>query len=125
MPADRKTLPAFGKVAVLMGGTSAEREVSIETGNAVCAALKRKKVNAHSVDARDAFLGRLLESDLKDKGLVVLRWMGQVAGLFAGQIDAGLLADAEFLRPIDQEPRSDGPGSLKEIHIARLRHRMA
>jgi D-alanine-D-alanine ligase len=61
MPVDRKTLPAFGKVAVLMGGTSAERDVSIETGNAVCAALKRKKVNAHSVDARDAFLGRLLD----------------------------------------------------------------
>ena len=40
----------FGKVAVLMGGRSAEREISLKSGNAVLAALKRKGVDAHAFD---------------------------------------------------------------------------
>jgi D-alanine-D-alanine ligase len=41
----------FGKVAVLMGGPSAEREVSLKSGNAVLQALLRRGVNAHGIDA--------------------------------------------------------------------------
>lgn len=40
----------FGKVAVLMGGKSAEREISLMSGNAVLAALTRNGVNAHAFD---------------------------------------------------------------------------
>ncbi len=40
----------FGKVAVLFGGRSAEREVSLKSGNAVLAALKRSGVDAHAFD---------------------------------------------------------------------------
>ncbi|MDP1537316.1 MAG: D-alanine--D-alanine ligase, partial [Burkholderiales bacterium] len=40
----------FGKVAVLFGGKSAEREVSLKSGTAVLAALKRGGVNAHAFD---------------------------------------------------------------------------
>jgi D-alanine-D-alanine ligase len=40
----------FGKVAVLFGGKSAEREVSLKSGNAVLAALKRSGVDAHAFD---------------------------------------------------------------------------
>ena len=40
----------FGKVAVLFGGKSAEREVSLKSGAAVLAALKRSGVDAHAVD---------------------------------------------------------------------------
>jgi len=40
----------FGKVAVLMGGMSAEREISLLSGNAVLAALKRRGVDAHAFD---------------------------------------------------------------------------
>ncbi len=40
----------FGKVAVLMGGQSAEREVSLRSGQAVLAALKKAGVDAHAVD---------------------------------------------------------------------------
>ena len=36
----------FGKVAVMLGGRSAERPVSLNSGNAVLAALKRGGVNA-------------------------------------------------------------------------------
>ncbi len=40
----------FGKVAVLMGGRSAEREISLLSGNNVLAALRRKGVDAHAFD---------------------------------------------------------------------------
>jgi len=40
----------FGKVAVLLGGKSAEREVSLNSGGAVLAALLRQGVDAHAFD---------------------------------------------------------------------------
>jgi D-alanine-D-alanine ligase len=40
----------FGKVAVLMGGASGEREVSLISGNGVLAALKSQGVDAHAFD---------------------------------------------------------------------------
>lgn len=40
----------FGKVAVLFGGRSAEREVSLKSGAAVLAALRRNGVDAHPFD---------------------------------------------------------------------------
>jgi D-alanine-D-alanine ligase len=40
----------LGKVAVLMGGKSAEREISLLSGNGVLAALKSKGVDAHAFD---------------------------------------------------------------------------
>lgn len=40
----------FGKVAVLMGGIAAEREVSLRSGKAVCAALQRAGVAATALD---------------------------------------------------------------------------
>jgi D-alanine-D-alanine ligase len=47
----------FGKVAVLMGGRSAEREISLLSGNGVTKALKSKGVDAHAFDPaeRDLF----------------------------------------------------------------------
>ena len=41
----------FGRVAVLMGGWSAEREVSLWSGEAVLAALRKRNVDAYGVDA--------------------------------------------------------------------------
>jgi D-alanine-D-alanine ligase len=40
----------FGRVAVLMGGTSSEREVSLDSGRNVLEALRRKGVDASAVD---------------------------------------------------------------------------
>ena len=41
---------ALGKVAVLMGGTSAERQISLMSGNGVLAALRSQGVDAHAFD---------------------------------------------------------------------------
>jgi len=49
----------YGKVAVLMGGPSGEREVSLKSGAAVLAALKRLGVDAYGVDAGPDVLEQL------------------------------------------------------------------
>lgn len=51
---------AFGKVAVLLGGRSAEREISLRSGNMVLAALKRKGVDAHAFDPQTEGLEHLI-----------------------------------------------------------------
>ena len=53
----------FGKVAVLMGGASAEREVSLMSGSGVLKALLSKGVDAHAFDPAERDLG-----DLKREG---------------------------------------------------------
>ncbi len=43
-------MSAFGKVAVLMGGGSSEREVSLMSGRGVLEALRERQVDAHAFD---------------------------------------------------------------------------
>lgn len=49
----------FGKVAVLFGGTSAEREVSLNSGSRVLAALQGQGIDAHAFDPADQPLDAL------------------------------------------------------------------
>ena len=56
-------MSALGKVAVLMGGPSAEREISLISGNAVLGALRGKNVDAHAFDPAEREL-----FDLKREG---------------------------------------------------------
>ena len=49
----------FGKVAVLMGGASAERDISIMSGTGVLAALRSRGVDAHAFDPSERDLGEL------------------------------------------------------------------
>jgi D-alanine-D-alanine ligase len=49
----------FGKVAVLMGGKSAEREISLMSGMGVLKALSSKGVDAHAFDPAERDLGEL------------------------------------------------------------------
>jgi D-alanine-D-alanine ligase len=53
----------YGKVAVMMGGTSAEREVSLMSGGGVLAALQARGVDAHAFDPAEKPL-----TALKDEG---------------------------------------------------------
>src|SRR4051812_4027772 len=50
----------YGKVAVLLGGRSAEREVSLPSGGMVVEALKRKGVDAHAFDPKDQGFEQLI-----------------------------------------------------------------
>jgi D-alanine-D-alanine ligase len=58
-------MPNFGRVAVLMGGHSSERDISLMSGNAVLAALRRRGIDADAFDPAE----RALE-DLKREGFV-------------------------------------------------------
>ena len=58
--ANRITNPAdFGRVAVLMGGTSSEREVSLDSGRNCLEALQRRGVDAYAVDGIPALVKEL------------------------------------------------------------------
>jgi D-alanine-D-alanine ligase len=50
----------FGRVAVLMGGTSAEREVSLDSGRNCLEALRRRGVDAHAVDGIAALVQEIV-----------------------------------------------------------------
>jgi D-alanine-D-alanine ligase len=56
---DSARAAAFGKVAVLMGGSSAEREISLLSGNGVLAALRAAGVDAHAFDPSERDLSEL------------------------------------------------------------------
>ena len=49
----------FGKVAVLMGGRSSEREISLQSGQGVLQALRARGVDAHPFDPAERDLGEL------------------------------------------------------------------
>jgi len=59
----KQNSPNFGKVAVLMGGQSAEREVSLMSGSGVLKALRSRGVDAHAFDPAERDL-----ADLKKEG---------------------------------------------------------
>ncbi len=58
-PPAAATPAALGKVAVLMGGTSAERAVSLMSGEGVLKALRGQGVDAHAFDPAERDLGEL------------------------------------------------------------------
>ena len=79
----------FGKVAVLLGGKSAEREVSLKSGGMVLAALRKKGVDAHPFDPKEKDLLELVKERFQrvfialhggfgEDGTVqgVLEWLG-------------------------------------------------
>ncbi len=62
---------AFGKVAVLLGGPSAEREVSLMSGKGVLAALREKGVDAHPFDPAERSIFDL-KTDAFDRVFIAL-----------------------------------------------------
>ena len=69
--ASRLPPPAFGKVAVWMGGRSAEREISLKSGTMVLEALRRSGVDAHAFDPRDQGIERLI-AERFDRAFIAL-----------------------------------------------------
>jgi D-alanine-D-alanine ligase len=61
----------FGKVAVLLGGGSAERAVSLKSGERVLAALKAKNVNAHAFDPKERGIDALI-AERFDRAFIAL-----------------------------------------------------
>ncbi|MEB3753124.1 D-alanine--D-alanine ligase [Acinetobacter sp. MD2(2019)] len=74
----------FGKVAVLFGGKSAEREVSLESGQAVLDALLRSGVDAHGFDPQQQPVTELVGFD---RAFIVLHGRGGEDGQIQGVLE--------------------------------------
>jgi D-alanine-D-alanine ligase len=91
----------FGKVAVLLGGDSTEREISLLSGNAVLAALRRRGVNAHAFDPQSRPVQDLVSEGF-ERVWIALHGPGGEDGLMQGALEwlgvpytgSGVLASA-------------------------------
>ncbi len=77
---------ALGKVAVLFGGSSAEREISIMSGSAVLAALQEQGVDAHAFDPAERDLWEL-KRDGFDRAFIALHGRGGEDGTIQGALE--------------------------------------
>lgn len=75
----------FGKVALLYGGTSAEREVSLRSGNAVLEALRAQHVNVEPIDVGADVLDRLRQGKF-DRVFIALHGKGGEDGTLQGAL---------------------------------------
>ncbi|GGY09329.1 D-alanine--D-alanine ligase [Paludibacterium paludis] len=77
----------FGKVAVLMGGTSSEREVSLMSGNGVLAALRSRGVDAHAFDPAEKPL-EALKAEGFERAFIALHGPFGEDGTLQGVLDS-------------------------------------
>jgi D-alanine-D-alanine ligase len=98
----RASHPAdFGKTAVMLGGDSSEREISLLSGNAVLAALRRRGVDAHPFDPKDRPI-QALRNEGFDRVWIALHGPGGEDGAMQGALEwvgvpytgSGVLASA-------------------------------
>lgn len=78
---------SFGKVAVLMGGWSAEREISLNSGQAVLRALQDRQVDAHGIDAQRHTVLRQLEEGGYDRAFIIMHGPGGEDGVIQGALE--------------------------------------
>lgn len=76
----------FGRVAVMFGGFSSEREISLLTGRAVLAALQRRGVDAHGFDPRERPLTDLVATRF-DRVWIALHGPGGEDGTVQGALE--------------------------------------
>ncbi|MFI8415184.1 D-alanine--D-alanine ligase [Serratia sp. NPDC078593] len=74
------------KVAVLLGGTSAERDVSLQSGAAVLAGLREAGIDAHGIDIRDFPVTQLKEHGFT-KVFIALHGRGGEDGTLQGMLE--------------------------------------
>lgn len=91
----------FGRVAVLMGGSAAERKISLKSGAAVFAALQRKGVNAIAIDISESSIDALAGQQI-DRVFNIIHGRGGEDGVLQAVLDVmkipytgcGILASA-------------------------------
>ncbi len=70
----------------MMGGSSAEREISLQSGQAVFEALQRQEVDAHIVDPRENLMTQLANGNF-DRVFIALHGRGGEDGLMQGLLE--------------------------------------
>lgn len=128
---------AFGRVAVLFGGKSAEREVSLKSGAAVLQALQAAGVDAFGIDVGDDLLQRL-DRERIDRAFIVLHGRGGEDGSMQGLLEcagipytgSGILASALAMDKLRTKqvwqslglptPRHAALASVEDCHAAAI-----
>lgn len=113
----------FGRVAVLFGGTSAEREVSLNSGHAVLDALKNAGVDAFGIDVGTDFLQKI-SSEQFDRAFIMLHGRGGEDGTIQGVLEyagipytgSGVLASALAMNKLRTKQIWHGLGLLTPQH---------
>jgi D-alanine-D-alanine ligase len=85
MNIDMAPVSAYGKVAVLLGGDSAEREVSLSSGNAVLKALREAGIDAHPFDPSERSIHELVAEKF-DRAFIILHGRGGEDGVIQGAL---------------------------------------
>lgn len=77
----------YGKIAVMMGGDSAEREISMESGQAVLRALLNNKLDAHEINVKgNKYLNELITGNF-NRVFIALHGRGGEDGTVQGLLD--------------------------------------
>jgi len=76
----------FGKVAVLMGGNSAERDGSLQTGQVVFDALQRNGIDAEMIDTREDYISKLQGGNFA-RAFIALHGRGGEDGCIQGLLE--------------------------------------
>ncbi len=128
---NKTKLPAFKKVGVLMGGVSAEREISLRSGHAVLAALQAEGIHAVGIDLQHDWINTLSHADI-DAAFIALHGTWGEDGCIQGLLEImsipytgsgvtasalcmdkkltkHVLAQANIKTPIDITINHDGP----------------
>ncbi|MCK4842696.1 MAG: D-alanine--D-alanine ligase [Methylococcales bacterium] len=77
----------FGRVGVLMGGSSAEREISMQSGTAVFAAMNRLAIDAVAIDVKECVVTTLLENKI-DRVFNIIHGRGGEDGVLQGVLES-------------------------------------
>jgi len=85
MTIEMAPVSAYGKVAVLLGGDSAEREVSLSSGNAVLKALREAGIDAHPFDPSERSIHELVAEKF-DRAFIILHGRGGEDGVIQGAL---------------------------------------
>ncbi|MDH4125237.1 MAG: D-alanine--D-alanine ligase [Gammaproteobacteria bacterium] len=119
----------FGRVAVMLGGYSSEREVSLKTGAAVLKALQERGVDAHPWDPAARSLGEFSESGF-DRVWIALHGPGGEDGALQGALEwldtpytgSGVMASAIAMDKVRSKHLFDASG-IPTPEYAVIRHR--
>jgi D-alanine-D-alanine ligase len=114
----------FGKVAVLFGGTSAEREISLKSGSAVLAALRSSGVDAHAFDPAERPLASL-KAEGFERVFLILHGRGGEDGTAQGTLEllgipytgSGVMASAVGMDKWRTKLLWRGAGQIGRAHV--------
>ncbi|MFK5913207.1 MAG: D-alanine--D-alanine ligase [Woeseiaceae bacterium] len=115
----------LGKVAVLMGGWSAEREVSLKSGDAVLNALSELKVDVHKIDVKRNSIFDDLQNKKFDRAFIILHGPGGEDGVIQSVLEVlqipytgcGVLASAIAMDKLRCKELLTGTGIATPLYL--------